>query len=361
MKTELLDLNTAEPERADLEPGATLLPPPADLRASIPANGFVKERVSRARGSIERILEGVDDQRLLILCGPCSIHDTNAALEYASRLKALADRVADEILLVMRVYFEKPRSVVGWKGLVYDPDLAGSPAGLNGLGIARRLLVRINEFGMSCATEFLNPIVAPYIHDLMAYGSIGARTVESQIHREMAAGMTLPIGMKNNLEGDLRSAVNAVVASNQPHSSFATDSFGRPCIARSAGNPYAHVFMRGGRSGPNCDAASIAQACEALREHPLERPIMVDCSHANSGKDFRRQAANARNVAQLYCQGRTEIAGLMLESNLSEGNQSFFPGESHDSERSLTDGCIGWDETERVIEEIARSLKSRPV
>ncbi len=332
------------------------LPSARKLRAEIPRSETSGGFVSKFRGEIEAILEGRDTRRVLIVCGPCSIHDTNAALEYAERLQALSDRVRDEALLVMRTYFEKPRSVAGWKGMVYDPELAGARADLNGLAIARRLLACINENGMPCATEFLNPLLAPYFQDLISYGSIGARTIESQIHRELAAGLPMPIGMKNSLSGDIQSAVNAIKASSRPHSAFSTDDMGRTCIAHLDGNPMSHVFLRGGRSGSNCDIDSIRLAARLLGSDRLRRPVMVDCSHANSEKDFRKQGVNARKVAQLFGEGVREVAGIMLESNLKEGSQAFRAGTRHDTGRSITDGCIGWIETESIVLEIARGI-----
>ncbi len=340
------------------ESNFTPIPSPMELRSEIPCSPIVSAQISSSRKEIQNILLGNDDHRLLVVCGPCSIHDSNAAIDYAQRLANLASEVQDHLLLVMRTYFEKPRSVVGWKGLLYDSELGGTPATSGGLRIARRILVNIAEQGLPCATEFLNPILAGYQEDLLAYGSIGARTVESQIHRELAAGLKMPIGMKNNLAGETASSINAVKTANRPHRLFSNDEYGRPSIAQVRGNPYAHVFLRGGKSGPNLDDQSIRLACTELASANLRRPIMVDCSHANSGKDFRQQGSNARKIADQFLKTNPEIAGFMLESNLEEGSQSFQAGEGHVFGQSITDGCIGWEETESVLREIAAQMKT---
>jgi 3-deoxy-7-phosphoheptulonate synthase len=335
------------------------LPSPDQLRGTIPRTPNSERTVNRSLSEIEEILSGKDDHRLLVVCGPCSIHDINASMEYAKRLANLAKSVEDEIAIVMRTYFEKPRSVVGWKGLVYDPELAGASAPNNGLSIARRLLTQINEMDLPCATEFLNPIIAPYLEDLISYGAIGARTAESQIHRELVSALSIPIGMKNDMQGDLQSAVNAIQSANQAHSIFGIDAQGAPAIIQAPGNPYAHVFLRGGRQGPNLDRQSIRSATESLASPTLKRPIMLDCSHANSNKDYRNQGPNALDATRLFLSGSPEIAGIMLESNMIEGSQRFQAGSSHNYGQSITDSCIGWNETEMLVHKIARKLKSR--
>ena len=259
----------------------------------------------------------------------------------------------------MRTYFEKPRSIVGWKGLLYDPELEGSSATVGGLCVARRILASIAELGLPCATEYRNPMLAPYQEDFLSYGSIGARTVESQLHRELAAGLDMPIGMKNNLAGEALSSINAIKAANRPHSFFANDASGRPSITNVRGNPYAHIFLRGGKCGPNLDSRSVQEAHTALSSDILQRPVMLDYSHANSGKDYRQQAANARKVADQFLGSNPEIAGFMLESNLVEGSQRFQAGGGHVSGQSITDGCIGWSETETLLKNIATQLKRR--
>lgn len=357
MNTQILapDADTTPKRMSDSIP----LPSPEQLRTAIPRTRASRKTVDRSRAEIERILSGQDDQRLLVVCGPCSIHDLNASIEYAQRLAQLAKSVEDEIAIVMRTYFEKPRSVVGWKGLVYDPELAGAGAPHNGLSIARRLLACINDMGLPCATEFLNPIIALYLEDFISYGAIGSRTAESQIHRELVSKLPMPTGMKNDMQGELQSAVNAIQSANQAHSIFAIDAQGTPAIINAPGNPYAHVFLRGGRQGPNLDRQSIRSASETLASPTLKRPIMLDCSHANSGKDYRNQGSNALNATELFLDGSPEIAGIMLESNLIEGSQSFQAGGPHTYGQSITDSCIGWEETEALILGIARKLKSR--
>ena len=335
------------------------LPSPDQLRSTIPRTPNSEKTVNRSRSEIEEILTGKDDHRLLVVCGPCSIHDINASMEYARRLASLAKSVEDEIAIVMRTYFEKPRSVVGWKGLVYDPELAGVSAPNNGLSIARRLLSQINEMDLPCATEFLNPVIAPYLEDLISYGAIGARTAESQIHRELVSALPLPVGMKNGMQGDLQSAVNAIQAANQAHSIFAIDAQGAPAIIQAPGNPYPHVFLRGGHQGPNLDRQSIQSATESLASSTLKRPVMLDCSHANSNKDYRNQGPNAINATELFLNDSPEVAGIMLESNIVEGSQHFQAGNKHTYGQSITDSCIGWNETENLIHKIARKLKSR--
>ncbi len=337
---------------------STPLPSPRKLRAAIPPSPVAKATVSNGRATIARILEA-DDPRLLVVCGPCSIHDINASIEYAKRLSHLARRVESRIAIAMRTYFEKPRSIVGWKGLVYDPELNGSSDPTLGLGIARRLLAKVNEMGLPCATEFLNPVVAPYLEDLIAYGAIGARTAESQIHRELASRLPMPVGIKNDMEGNIGCALNAVRSANQAHSFFGTDDDGGNAILNAPGNPYAHVFLRGGRSGPNLDQASIETACDGLASPHLKRPVMLDCSHANSGKDHRRQGSNALEATRLFQEGHNAIAGIMLESNLVEGNQPIETGVNRTYGQSVTDSCIGWDETESAILKIHDLLNSK--
>ena len=352
---------TIEPQTpVELETGQSSLPIPSpqDLRDQIPCRATIKELVSSSRAEIQNILRGLDEHRLLVLCGPCSIHGTSGAFDYAQRLAKLASEVREDILLVMRTYFEKPRSIVGWKGLLYDPELEGSSATVGGLCVARRILASIAELGLPCATEFLNPMLAPYQEDFLSYGSIGARTVESQIHRELAAGLDMPIGMKNNLAGEALSSINAIKAANRPHSFFANDASGRPSITNVRGNPYAHIFLRGGKC-PNLDSRSVQEAHTALLSDILQRPVMLDCSHANSGKDYRQQAANARKVADQFLGSNPEIAGFMLESNLVEGSQRFQAEGGHISGQSITDGCIGWSETETLLKNIATQLKRR--
>lgn len=355
MKTDILPQTLAE--STDSPGDSSSLPSPRNLKSAIPRSPVAAATVKQGRQTVKRILNGSDD-RLLVVCGPCSIHDINSSLDYAKRLSRLARRVQDKVTIVMRVYFEKPRSVVGWKGLVYDPNLDGAAAPSLGLRIARRLLNRINELGLPCATEFLNPVIAPYIEDHIAYGAIGARTAESQIHRELASRLAMPIGMKNDMQGNIDTALNAIRSSNQPHSFFGSNEDGRAAILSSPGNPYAHVFLRGGYNGPNLDRDSIGSAASKLASANLKRPIMLDCSHANSGKDFRKQGPNALEAVRLLAEGQPAIAGIMLESNLVEGNQPIDSSDERTYGQSVTDSCIGWEETEAIILEIRQCLKS---
>ena len=264
--------------------------------------------------------------------------------------------VEDQLVLIMRVYFEKPRTVLGWKGLIYDKDLSGLPASPSGLPRARELLCEISHLGVPCATEFLNPMVASYFNDCMAYGSIGARTVESQIHRELASTLEMPVGIKNSTDGSLDAAINAVKAARHPHSAFAFDEEGRPAIVETSGNPYAHVCLRGGRPGSNLNLAAAREVEARLPNGSLERPVMMDCSHANSQKDYRRQSQNAKDVARMFEVGDNPIAGVMIESHLKEGSQNLGAEGQLVYGQSITDGCIGWEETEELVAEVAQLL-----
>lgn len=353
---------TTEPQTPmELETGHSSLPIPSpqNRRDQIPCRATIKEILSSSRAEIQNILRGLDEHRLLVVCGPRSIHDTSGAFDYAQRIAKLARQVREDILLVMRTYFEKPRSIVGWKGLRYDPELEGSSATFGGFCVARRILASIAELGLPCATEFLNPMLAPYQKDFLSYRSIGARTVESQIHRELAAGPDLPIGMKNNLAGEALSSINAIKAANGPHSFFANDALGRPSITNVRGNPYAHIFLRGGKRGTNLDSRSVQEVHTALSSDILQCPVMLDCSHTSSGKDYRQQTANAWKVADQFLGINPEIAGFMLDSNLVEGSQRFQSEGGHVSGQSITDGCIVWSETETLLKDIANQLKRR--
>jgi len=329
---------------------------PNQLKKEMPLSDYADVTVARARHDIQRILSGEDRQRLILLSGPCSIHDPEAAIEYASRLRGLVNTFADQLVVIMRVYFEKPRTALGWKGLIYDENISGLPASPSGLRLARELLCKISRLGVPCATEFLNPIVASYLDDCIAYGSIGARTVESQIHRELASTLEMPVGIKNGTDGSLESAINAIKAARYPHTAFVCDGEGRPAILETPGNPFSHVCLRGGRSGPNLCMAAIEEVRTRLSSSSLERPIVMDCSHANSQKDFRRQSGNALDVVQMFAGGASPIAGLMIESHLKEGNQRVEVGTDLVYGQSITDACIGWEETERLVAEIAERL-----
>jgi 3-deoxy-7-phosphoheptulonate synthase len=332
---------------------------PEELKARLPISETARESVQGAREAVRAILSG-DDPRLVVVIGPCSIHDVAAAREYAGRLRRLADEVGDSLLLVMRAYFEKPRTTVGWKGLINDPHLNDTFCIDEGLQLARRLLLDIAELGLPLSTEALDPITPQYLQDLIAWSAIGARTTESQTHREMASGLSCAVGFKNGTDGSLDVAINALQSVARPHRFLGIDPDGQVAVLHTRGNRFAHIVLRGGSRGPNYDAASIA-ACEAaLAKLPGRANIMVDCSHANAAKDHRRQAEVALAVRDQILAGSESIIGLMIESHLHEGNQ---PMTSTPAELrygvSITDPCIGWETTEVLLRELATSLHGR--
>lgn len=330
-----------------------ILPTPYAVKAALPAPEAVTDTVADARRQVRNILER-RDHRLLVVVGPCSIHDVDAALEYAHRLKDVADRTRDSLLVVMRAYFEKPRTTVGWKGLINDPHLDDSFHIEDGIRIARRLLVDIGALGLPLSTEALDPITPQYLHDLIAWSAIGARTTESQTHREMASGLSSAIGFKNGTDGSLGVAINALNSVTKPHRFLGINQSGQVAVIHTRGNDLAHIVLRGGHAGPNYDEQAI-RACEAeLRGAHLPENIMVDCSHANSNKDHRNQPAVARNVVAQIESGNRSIIGVMLESNLLEGSQKL--GEDLRYGVSITDACIGWPETEALLLEMAGRL-----
>lgn len=301
------------------------------------------------RESVKRIISG-DDPRLIVVVGPCSIHDQVAALDYARKLKGLADRVRDQFLLVMRVYFEKPRTTVGWKGLINDPHLNDTFDIGTGLRIARRVLLEVADMGLPAATELLEPITPQYIADLVSLTAIGARTTESPTHRQMASGLSMPVGFKNGTDGSLQVALDAMLASRSAHSFLGIDTEGQTCIVNTKGNPWGFLILRGGRSGPNFDAASLIEAVELLTKAKLPPRLMVDCSHSNSNKDYRLQNVAWNDCIAQRLAGNKNLVGMMLESNLNPGNQALTNDLSELKYGvSITDGCIGWEETERLI------------
>lgn len=324
------------------------LVPPSVMAERFPMTRSANATVVEARDAIMRILNGEDD-RLMVVVGPCSIHDEAGALEYAERLHALATRVSDRLLVIMRVYFEKPRTTVGWKGLINDPYLDGTFDIAEGLARARRILLAVNEMGLPAATEMLDPISPQYTADLVAWASIGARTIESQTHRQMASGLSMPVGFKNSTDGNLQNAIDAMRATRSVHTFLGIDFEGRTCIINTTGNPDSHLILRGGHSGPNYDAASVAQALSMLEQAGLPRAVMIDCSHANSGKDHRRQGAVLCEALAQRTAGNRAIIGVMLESNLFEGNQPLTDPKNLRKGVSITDSCIGWEETERLL------------
>lgn len=330
---------------------------PAQLKTEFPLSEAAYQSVLSGRETIRNILEGTD-KRLFVVIGPCSIHDPVAAHEYADRLKALSEKVKDTLYLVMRVYFEKPRTTVGWKGLINDPDMNDSFNIEKGLRIGRKLLLELNEKGLPCATEALDPNSPQYLQDLISWSAIGARTTESQTHREMSSGLSSPVGFKNGTDGGLTVATNAMQAVKSGHSFLGLNNDGQVSVIRTQGNPYAHVVLRGGNGKPNYDATSVAEAEMALFKAKVSNKIMIDASHANSNKDPYLQPLVLRNVTQQILDGNTSIVGLMVESHLKGGRQDI-PEDLNQLEygKSVTDGCIDWDTTEQVLLEMHEKLK----
>ena len=339
--------------------GFSSLTSPRQLIAELPISERATETVLRCREEVKRILAG-DDPRMIVVVGPCSIHHADAGLEYARRLRALAEKVQDQMRLVMRVYFEKPRTTVGWKGLINDPHLDDTFDISSGLQIARTLLLQIAEMGLPAATEFLEPITPQYIADLITAASIGARTTESPTHRQMASGLSMPVGYKNGTEGNLDVAINAMQSSRTPHNFLGIDPDGKTCIVRTRGNPWGHLILRGGRTGPNYMADHVKLAIEQLQAVGLPQRLLVDCSHANSSKDYRRQKECWNDVIRQRLDGNTSIIGLMLESNLEEGAQKLTGDDATLKYGvSITDPCIGWEETEALITTGAAALATQ--
>ena len=329
--------------------GVTRLITPAQIKEQFPVSRSQMETVLRGREQARAIIRGEDD-RLLVVVGPCSIHDSAAALEYAERLAALSRELADRIFVIMRVYFEKPRTTVGWKGLINDPFMNDSCDMAYGLTLARKILLDIAELGLATGTEFLDPIVPQYTAELISWAAIGARTTESQTHREMASGLSMPVGFKNGTDGSVQTALDAMKSSRTPHSFLGIDQDGATSIIKTTGNPDSHVVLRGGREGTNYEPHQVAGVCEALRKSGLRPMLMVDCSHANSGKDPRRQPQVWQSIIDQRASGRREIIGAMLESHLNFGGQSL----GNDLEAlqygvSITDACMDWQTTRELL------------
>ncbi|MEM8831308.1 MAG: 3-deoxy-7-phosphoheptulonate synthase [Cyanobacteria bacterium P01_G01_bin.19] len=322
---------------------------PVQLKNQLPLTKTAIATVLKGRQELQDILSGKDSRKFIIV-GPCSIHDPEAAEDYAHKLKALAEKVKDKLLVVMRVYFEKPRTTVGWKGLINDPDLDDSFNMQKGLATARSLLIKIAEIGLPAATEALDPITPQYLAELISWSAIGARTIESQTHREMASGLSMPVGFKNNTDGNFQVALNAIQSSRLPHNFLGLDRQGQVSTFRTKGNPYGHLILRGSDRASNFDAATVTRAENKLKELDLPQKIVVDCSHGNSRKNHELQAAVLEDILQQIADGNKSIVGMMLESNLSEGNQKI-PQNLAELEYgvSVTDKCIGWSETERII------------
>jgi len=338
--------------------GTTPLISPVELKQEFPLSESIAEHVSRSRAMVEDILRG-NDKRVIAIVGPCSIHDPEMALDYARKLKQVADEVIDRVVVVMRVYFEKPRTTVGWKGLINDPHLDDTFDIATGLRKARGILLEINQVGLPAATEMLEPITPQYIADLITLASIGARTTESPTHRQMASGLSMPVGFKNSTEGSLEVAINAMKAAGAQHRFLGIDHDGKTCVMSTRGNDVGHLILRGGRNEPNYDAEHVAEASRMLLAAKLPPRLVVDCSHANSSKDYRRQAIVWSDVIRQRAEGNEDIVGLMLESNLREGQQTL--GEDLSKLEygvSITDGCISFDETAELLRSAHRTLSS---
>ena len=322
---------------------------PVELVNELPLTPEVEATVLEGRRQIQAVLRG-EDPRFLVITGPCSIHDERAALDYAERLKKLSDEIGDRVLIVMRVYFEKPRTTVGWKGLLYDPHLNDTFDINEGLRRARTLLINIGEMGVFTGTEFLDPIVPQYLAGLVSWAAIGARTTESQTHRQMASGLSMPVGFKNGTDGSAQIAVDAMISARAPHAFLGIDHFGQTCVVHTNGNPYGHLVLRGGNTGPNFGAGAIAEAHKLLSKSGVPSQLLVDCSHGNSNKDHTRQGIALRDIIEQRVAGNAGIIGCMLESNISAGAQKL-NGDSSSLEYgvSVTDACIGWEDTEELL------------
>ncbi|OGQ08414.1 MAG: 3-deoxy-7-phosphoheptulonate synthase [Deltaproteobacteria bacterium RIFCSPLOWO2_12_FULL_40_28] len=338
--------------------GSEELITPEEMRRLIPASEKALHHVLKSRQTICEILDG-KDKRLLIVVGPCSIHDTKAAKEYAEKLHTLKNKLADELFIVMRVYFEKPRSTTGWKGLINDPYLDDSFHIEEGLKIARKLLVELNEMGLPCATEALDPITPQYLAEFISWAAIGARTTESQTHREMASGLSMPVGIKNGTDGSIQVAVNALKSVKTPHHFLGINQDGKISKFSTRGNLYAHIVLRGGEGNPNYDAANIKKCEEVLVTNGLRTQIIVDCSHANSNKDYKKQEMVLKDCLTQISKGNKSIVGFMIESNLDEGSQKI-PEDLSQLKYgvSITDPCVGWDTTEKMLVQIQKTLKT---
>ena len=340
-----------------------VLPTPAQVLGDLPLSEQAQEIVAYSRDEIRACLYGQDD-RLLVVVGPCSVHDPKAALDYARRLSALKGELDGELLIVMRVYFEKPRTTVGWKGLINDPDIDGSCNIRKGLLFARRTLLGVLDEGLAAATEFLEPTSPQYISDAISWGAIGARNTESQVHRQLASGLSMPIGFKNATDGSIKAPADSCFASAQQHTFFGIDHLGRAAVVKTLGNPDCHVVLRGSSHGPNYDAASVAKAMDTIRaEMPADSAaahgLIVDCSHGNSGKDEHRQAQVVRDIAGRIAKGEQGITGIMMESFIEGGNQKAAPLDHLVYGKSITDKCLSWNTTEQLLRELAHAVAAR--
>ncbi len=334
-----------------------VLLPPVFLEEELPITDKAAHTVYQARSQVRDILNG-QDHRLIVVVGPCSIHDTKAAREYAGLLKHARHELSKELHILMRVYFEKPRTTIGWKGLINDPHLDQSFKINDGLRMARHLLLDLAEIGVPAGTEFLDMIVPQYVAGLVSWGAIGARTTESQLHRQLVSGLSCPVGFKNGTSGDVRIAIEAIQSATHPHCFLGHTKHGQSAIFVTTGNPDCHVILRGGRKAPNYTADSIDQVCTQLQEAKLAPRVMVDCSHANSNKDYPKQRSVCRNVMKQVEHGERRIIGVMIESNLVAGAQGLVGGQPLTYGQSITDGCIAWEETRGLLEELAEKVRS---
>jgi len=347
-----MDTRTSDLRVVKLEP----LDPPSKIKAEFPITPKAAATVVAGRQQFRDALVG-KDKRLVVITGPCSIHEPKAAMEYAEKLARLRREVEDTLLIIMRVYFEKPRTTIGWKGLINDPHLDGSADINQGLRQARKIMLDINELGLPAATEFLDPIVPQYTADLVSWVAIGARTTESQTHREMASGLSMPVGFKNSTDGDLQVAMDALVSSRAPHAFLGIDQEGRSVVVRTSGNPDVHIVLRGGNGQPNYSAAHMAFTRVAMNASAERRLIMVDCSHGNSSKDYRKQPLVFEDLIKQRVKGEPALLGMMLESHLQEGNQKLAPLAQLKYGMSITDGCIDWKTTEDLLRKADAALR----
>ncbi len=337
--------------------GSRELVPPAEILGALPVPAATADAILAARRALHRILHGEDD-RLIVVVGPCSIHDRDAALDYARRLAVVRARLERDLMIVMRVYFEKPRTIVGWKGLINDPHLDQSFAINEGLRLAREILLAINVMGVPAGVEYLDMITPQYMSDLVSWGAIGARTTESQVHRQLASGLSCPVGFKNGTDGDVKIAIDAVRAAAAPHHFLGATKAGHSAILETTGNEDCHVILRGGVH-PNYDAASVDAVCTALATAGLAPRVMIDCSHANAGKQYERQLHVAADVGAQVGAGDTRVIGVMLESHIHPGRQELVPGKPLAYGVSITDACIGWEDTVRVLDSLAQRVRER--
>jgi len=332
---------------------------PAQIKDKFPLSAAAIETVTHARAALRDVIHGRDTRRLVAIVGPCSIHDPVAAVEYAGRLKRVADEFRDDLLILMRSYFEKPRTVLGWKGLINDPHLDGTCDIAAGLEAARGLLLKINELGMPCATEFLDPITPQYVAELVSWTAIGARTTESQTHRQMASGLSMPVGFKNGTDGSLQSALNALISARHAHSFLGINNDGMTALVKTTGNPDCHIVLRGGENQTNYGAEDVQRAVMQSRVGGTARPVLVDCSHGNSAKDYTRQPLAWREILRQYRSGQQGLMGISLESNLQPGKQTWQEGAPLEYGVSITDACMGWKDTEALLREAAEAAVSR--